>query len=218
MSTAPGPVLEILSFLASDALLQDETLTHPAFEQIRTWNGLERVYEGVSVDEEDPKRRWIIIQWTTYEDHKSLMDDPVVYPKVIETLGKCFGGEVEMRHARFSDTTVMALSSPVTEVARIELKDTALKADFENGMRNFMDDAHHAPIAKEHAPFVFGETLESPGSYFFVGGWDSKQAHIDSAADPESIKPHVEKIGKYATFKVYHFRVREYGLRNNKQK
>jgi hypothetical protein len=77
MSTPPGPVLEIFTFLASAALLKDETVIHPAFEQIRTRKGLQQyvesklpslhqcltsiysVYEGTGIEE--PNRRWLIL-------------------------------------------------------------------------------------------------------------------------------------------------------------
>jgi len=87
----------------------------------------------------------------------------------------CMPGEKEMHHARFSDTTVMALTSPATEIAKLQLKDIKQKFMFEEHMRHFMQHAHNAPRAKEHSPFAFGETLESSNSYIFIGGWDSKQ-------------------------------------------
>ncbi|KAJ3557809.1 hypothetical protein NP233_g11648 [Leucocoprinus birnbaumii] len=214
MSTAPRPVLELLSFLASDDFKKDASLTHPTFELIEGWRGLQRVYEGVSVDDEDPNRRWLILIWETFEDHKSLMDDQAVYPKVLENLGKCLGGDVEMRHVQFGDTTATALSSPVVEIAKLELKLGANKDEFESHMRDFMEHAKGAPRSKEHAPFTFGQTRESESSYFFMGGWDSKQAHLDCVADPEGIQSFVHKIGNYATFKVFHFTVKEFGFRN----
>ncbi|KXN88062.1 hypothetical protein AN958_07521 [Leucoagaricus sp. SymC.cos] len=215
--TKPQPVLEILSYLASDALLKDESLTHHAYEQIRNWKGLQHIYEGTSLNE--PKRRYLIIVWDTYEDHKSLMDDPVVYPQVLEKLGKCLGGEVEMRHASFTDNTIIALTSPVTEIVHLKLKEGSNKTDFEKHMADFCRHALTAPIAKEHAPFVIGEQRESPGEYFFLGGWTTKQVRVCFQApvlvNPESTKIQVDGISQYATYKLHHLVVREYGLRRD---
>jgi hypothetical protein len=115
--------------------------------------------------------------WDTFDDHKRLMNDEV-YPQVREKLGKCMGGEKEMRHVLFSDNTRIALTSPVTEIANLWLKDGVDKLEFENHMKSFIDHSLHAPLARDHQPFVFGETKESPGAYFFVGGWTTKQVRI----------------------------------------
>jgi len=86
MSTEP--VLGVLSFLASDTYKENEKLIHALIGQLRSWKGLQRyvrslallldatshwclsirgltilcsIYEGISVDEEDPDRRWLIL-------------------------------------------------------------------------------------------------------------------------------------------------------------
>ena len=120
--------------------------------------------------------------WDTHEEQKSFMDDSVALPTVLENLGICTPGEVEMCHARFSDTTVVALTSPTTEIAKLQLKDITQKSRFEEHMYHFIQHAHVAPRAKKHSPFVFGETLESSSSYIFIGGWDSKQVTYQSMA------------------------------------
>jgi len=103
------------------------------------------------------------------------VNNSAALPTILENLGMCMPREKEMHHARFSDTTVMALTSPATEIAKLQLKDIKQKFMFEEHMRHFMQHAHNAPRAKEHSPFAFGETLESSNSYIFIGGWDSKQ-------------------------------------------
>lgn len=118
--------------------------------------------------------------WDTYEAHKSLMDHEI-YPQVLEKLGKCLGGEVEMSHVLFSDDTTIALTSPVTEIANLQLKEDTDKAEFEKVMQELMEHGHHVPRAKEHAPSVFGESREKPRSYFFVGGWTTKQVSLLSS-------------------------------------
>ena len=119
--------------------------------------------------------RWPPLVWNTHEDQKSVVNNSAALPTILENLGMCMPGEKEMHHARFSDTTVMALTSPATEIAKLQLKDIKQKFMFEEHMRHFMQHAHNAPRAKEHSPFAFGETLESSNSYIFIGGWDSKQ-------------------------------------------
>lgn len=102
------------------------------------------------------------------------MDDKVVYPQVLEHLGKCIGGDPSMFHVTFSDTTRIALTSPITEVVHQELKDTGNKAALEKVMADYIEHAHGISPADEHQPFVFGETRESAGTYFFLGGWTTK--------------------------------------------
>jgi len=118
---------------------------------------------------------WPPLVWNTHEDQKSVMNSSAALPTILENLGMCMPEEREMHHARFSDTTVMALTSPTTEIAKLQLKDIKQKLRFEGHMRHFMQHAHIAPRAKEHSPFAFGETLESSNSYIFIGGWDSKK-------------------------------------------
>jgi hypothetical protein len=105
------------------------------------------------------------------------MEDEI-YPEVLKNLGKCLGGEEDMSHVLFSDNTRIALTSPVTEIANILLNEDTDKAEFEKIMNEFMHHGHLVPRAKEHAPFVFGESREKPRNYFFVGGWTSKQVSI----------------------------------------
>lgn len=79
-----------------------------------------------------------------------------------------------MFHVTFSDTTRIALTSPITEVVHQELKDTGNKAELEKVMADYIEHAHGISPADEHQPFVFGETRESAGTYFFLGGWTTK--------------------------------------------
>lgn len=92
MSTEP--VLGVFSFLASDTYKESEKLIHTLIDQLRSWRELQRyvrslvspavgrhsywylsicgldiscsIYEGVSVDEDDPNRRWLILGRFTY--------------------------------------------------------------------------------------------------------------------------------------------------------
>lgn len=96
------------------------------------------------------------------------------YPGVIERLTPLLGGEPKMVHVAFSDNTRIAMTSPVTEIVTLELKDkqsSEKKEAFKGVMLDMIDHCHRAPRAKEHPPFAFGETREHPGSFYFLGGW-----------------------------------------------
>lgn len=210
------PIIEICSFTASEAFLEDPHLAHPAYELIRLRKGLRHIYEGIGIEE--PNTIWLLLVWDSYEDHKALMDDQELYPKVGEALGKCIGANFLMRHVEFNETTRIALTSPVSEIVTLELKDKASaeqKKALNEVMLDLIEHGHTAPRAKEHPPFAFGETRESAGSFYFLGGWTSVAHHTECVEDPEGIKVQVEKIGKLATFKVNHVHVKEYGLRRD---
>lgn len=118
--------------------------------------------------------RWPPLVWDTHENSNGVLNDSAL-PIILENLGICTPWEGEMHHVRFSDTTVMALASPTTEIAELQLKDIKQRSSFEEHMHHFMQHAHNAPRAKEHSPFAFGETFECSNFYIFIGGWDSKQ-------------------------------------------
>ncbi len=101
------------------------------------------------------------------------MDDKD-YGKVGEKLTPLVGGDLKMVHVSFSDNTRIALTSPVSEIVTLELKDKqdqVKKEAFKGVMLDMIDHCHRAPRAKEHPPFAFGETREHSGSFYFLGGW-----------------------------------------------
>ncbi|KAF9450574.1 hypothetical protein P691DRAFT_758079 [Macrolepiota fuliginosa MF-IS2] len=208
------PVVEICSFAASEAFRKDPHLAHPAYELIRLQKGLQYIYEGVGIEE--PNTVWLLLVWDSYDDHKALIDNEELYPKVTEALGKCIGGDFIMRHVEFNEITRIALTSPVSEIVALELRDKTSaerKEALKKVMVDMIEHCHTAPRAKDHPPFAYGETKESAGSFYFLGGWTSVEYHTECVEDPEGIKEHVRRIGELTTYKVSHVHVREYGLR-----
>ncbi|EDR13795.1 uncharacterized protein LACBIDRAFT_292588 [Laccaria bicolor S238N-H82] len=194
------PVVEIASFVASEALLADHDLLKGALEHVSKVNGFISAYAGVQV--EDKKTTYLAVVWETYEAHKALMDSPE-YPALIEKLKPGLGGPLVMNHVPFNEDVTNALSAPTTEVITSKLKDPQAKDPRLDESAAFFTKALSEAVGA-HPPVVYGESKENPGTLIVLIGWDSVEAHLAARAKDPRFKEYAAKAADFTDATVVH--------------
>jgi hypothetical protein len=116
------------------------------------------------------------IAWDAQEDHQRLIDDHIVYPKLLEAFNQCYSEEFTMFHVPASGDTAQVFSAPVTELTMVLSRGQGGGPELQQLFVNWAEAARTAHLAKEYQPFVFGQTNENANIHFMIGGWATKDA------------------------------------------
>ncbi|KAF9565770.1 hypothetical protein CPC08DRAFT_815258 [Agrocybe pediades] len=183
------PVVELATWVLSDACLKDKTLLNPAIDFFKAGAaGVKSVHYGIA--EEDQKTMYLFVVWESLEHHKALMARPD-YPKCIG-LGPTIGeGGLKMRHIEYLYDFMPALTAPVTEVFLMKLKDGKTMKDVDAVFQPLGDAIDKFNV--NNYPSNRGKVIEDPKQYCITIGWDSVKAHTDCVGQ-ESFKPFIEGI------------------------
>lgn len=98
-----------------------------------------------------------------------MMNDPDVYPKLLEAVKDCVIAPIKMYHILLEPTSAVsaALNSPITSFDHIT--ELAEGATHDNGLVN-LSKTFGTP--REGVPLAFGKALES-NEFTVIRGWDS---------------------------------------------
>ncbi|KAF8158085.1 hypothetical protein B0H34DRAFT_440813 [Crassisporium funariophilum] len=167
------PVVELVNFLASEALLANNDLTAEPMKAFGKVEGCLSVHFGPQV--EDKKTAYMMVAWETLEHHIAFTKS-AVYPELMKALGPAVGGPLDVKHVHYNEDTTNALQAAVTEITTVKLKEGK---SFEGDLKPIIDViSEKAPLAKGgNPPVAFGEYVETPGVYSMLIGWDSLEAH-----------------------------------------
>ncbi|KAI0087545.1 hypothetical protein BDY19DRAFT_954206 [Irpex rosettiformis] len=86
--------VEIVHLPSSEAFRKDHSIFDPVLEFVASANGNLGAYYGFL--EEDPNEAYMIVVWETVKHHHALMDDPEVYPRMLEAVKDCVVGPVRL--------------------------------------------------------------------------------------------------------------------------
>ncbi|XP_006462568.1 hypothetical protein AGABI2DRAFT_193688 [Agaricus bisporus var. bisporus H97] len=213
MSEAKHPTIELLSFKASEAMLNDESLINPVLDAVRKAQGSQHIYVGKCVDDGETNTRFVFVTWDSRADHKRLEEDAPVYEQLLKDFTKCADGAAGFNvfHIVSSDDPTMVFKAPVTEIAQVQVKGDGSSPVLKQLFLNWAEATRNAPSAKEYQPFVCGQSLEKTDIHYMIGGWATKDHHyhcIDKEVNYEIglLADQTEKLT------VRHCIVTEYGV------
>lgn len=199
---APQPVLEIVVFRVHDPA-SAETLRAAAHAQIATYPGFVRSLRLQALD--DAALFADIVQWNSLAEAQAAMaraeTDAVVQP-----FFAALGPLVSVGHYPLSAAAAVELlgrigQAPAVEIAAYTVKDDALQAAAQPGLH---EGLRSMPVVLASAPLK----ATDGGIYVDLIGWQSQQAHADTAAamekDPQgaAFVANVGEMKAYALFSV----------------
>lgn len=190
------PVVEIVWWQASEALLADPEIIKPSLEYISKVDGCLGIYSGLA--EEDNKTVYGFIVWETLEHHQALINHPE-YPAILG-LAPSVDGELKLHHVGFTKEFVPALTAPTTEILGITLKEGKTKEDLYKILGSL---ATKIEAENKHGPVTWGQTVEDPQKFWLTIGWDSVKAHMAIVGEP-SILADVTILRSTADLIMFH--------------
>ncbi|KAF9565771.1 hypothetical protein CPC08DRAFT_704467 [Agrocybe pediades] len=168
------PVVEIATWVLSDAYYADPTIVDRGIEFLLNTEGCQSVYWGFT--EGDKKAIFLFIVWEAYEHHKALIDRPG-YPDIIGFVPS-IGEGASMKHVEFNKDFEAALGAPLTEVVLATVHEGKEPADLAKAFEALANGVNAAN--PKYAPATWGVTLESSREYYAAIGWDSMKAFRDT--------------------------------------
>ncbi|KAF8645152.1 hypothetical protein AX16_007980 [Volvariella volvacea WC 439] len=191
------PVLEICSYVASEAFIMDPLVHRKALEMVTTAEGYHGLYTGLQ--SEDRKTGYLLVGevsikcvlvlcfmpltvWETYEHHKKFIERPdygnamAEFMKAVEP-----GTQLDVEHFTYDGPYLLpALISPVTEI--VFITPPADKLDEAVGYHiNLLAELAKAKCC--HSP-QRGMSIENPNKMVGVVGWDSIELHYAIVSPP----------------------------------
>ncbi|KIM40865.1 hypothetical protein M413DRAFT_154881 [Hebeloma cylindrosporum] len=176
------PLVQILSFAASRALLSDSSLAKPFLEYLKKAEGCLNVIHGFQA--EDSTRLMIFIFWKSSQDCDNLSkrDD---YPLHIYELPTSLPSSLDIKKINFNKNPMRAFDAPVTDISIIKVKDDCPLEEVERTIaslkalvirwkvENGLSDSAYPTY------FAWGEVIGVPDTYGVSTGWDSVEGHVE---------------------------------------
>ncbi|KAF8833627.1 hypothetical protein BDN67DRAFT_916591, partial [Paxillus ammoniavirescens] len=142
------------------------------------------------------------IDWATYEDHQTVMNDPS-HPDLVAILKPSRGGNLQIYHVQFSAPTV-AFEKPVTEVLILTLKAPENRATVVDILSKISEASQKM--------LVFGQAIEDENKYIVVGGWPTVEAHWEAVAKPDAAAALTKLYSLATKDHLYHTKLANYRL------
>ncbi|KAF9524808.1 hypothetical protein CPB83DRAFT_860730 [Crepidotus variabilis] len=193
------PVYEILSFPASEVLIQDHGATQPLVDYASRADGVLEIRSGFA--EEDKKSFYSIIKWESLENHKSLRARPehAEFHKIMKPL---VAGVPQVVHVEFDIDPTAVLDAPVTEVTWFVLKVGITKADIEDTLdQEVIQKTSTLPGVVPGT--AWNQTIEDPSKCLLLGGWRESKDHIEGTKH-EMFKEPFAKLAAWAGYSIEH--------------
>ena len=113
--------------------------------------------------------------WETCEHHYALMNDPEVYPRMLEAVKECVVGPVKLYHVLLEPTSAVAvaLNSPVASIDHIvELKAGVTRKGMLAELSNLFEAPPSDTPSTAFRGGCFGKVVEN-NELTVIRGWDS---------------------------------------------
>lgn len=93
-------------------------------------------------------------------------------------LGPVIEGELQMNHVEFNKEVWQALNAPITEFARLALKQGLQTATKDRLYEIWEEGGAKIDAKNKHAPAIWGQAVEDSDVFWFVCGWESVKVSI----------------------------------------
>jgi quinol monooxygenase YgiN len=113
--------------------------------------------------------------WESYDHHKKLINSPD-YAAITDALKPAVGGKLDRDHIEASDDPSNALGAPCAEIAIFTLKEGQSKETFKERFARLVSAVNAG--ATPFTPCFWGESIETPGRFLLVIGWESRQVRF----------------------------------------
>ncbi|KAG5648346.1 hypothetical protein DXG03_004918 [Asterophora parasitica] len=149
------PIVEIVRFTGSDAYVNDPLVLKDAVDIILRADA-----------------------WDSYDHHRSFKGHPN-FPKLISSLAPAHSdGPLDVQNVDFDQDAAPALNAGATEVVFLSPRAGVDLEDFLAAVKTL----RAALVEQGVRGIALGESKEKKGTWVFVLGWDSVQAHTETVA------------------------------------
>ncbi|ETW78017.1 hypothetical protein HETIRDRAFT_148734 [Heterobasidion irregulare TC 32-1] len=170
-----APAIEIVSWVASDAYLQDKSIVEGGVKFVLGVKGVLQVWSGLQIEK---SRLFMVTVWDSIESHKALEADKEQYGKSLGLLGPTMAAnpEVELYHAELDEDYPAAFNSPTVEFALITpTEEGATVETFKTLLAKLKVEAYKDTCTV--LALSWGTIVEKPQTLLGVVGWKSIEAH-----------------------------------------
>ncbi|KAF8158086.1 hypothetical protein B0H34DRAFT_440812 [Crassisporium funariophilum] len=169
------PVVEIISFHASEALIADPTLGHVGRDYLKKCEGCISLGRGFQSD--DKTKVITVVVWESYGHYENMTkrDD---YAGFLADFKCTLASGLLLQHVEFKSDPANAFHAPITEMSTFKVKEGHSQAELDGVIAEIAKNQH---LAKGmYPPLAWGEVKQTPGTYILFIGWDSVEADMNS--------------------------------------
>ncbi|KAG6816425.1 hypothetical protein H0H87_006162 [Tephrocybe sp. NHM501043] len=145
------------------------------------------------------------ILWETYDHHQKLKKHES-YPGLIASLKLAMSGDLNVQHVDFDEDAAAVFTSGATEVITLTPHPEVELKEFHDTLKTLRELLATENSCKSSA---LGESREKKGTWFWIIGWDSVQAHQDAVAEDAALKV-IKQLTSLAEVEVKHVKLVKY--------
>lgn len=201
------PVVEVATFVASEAYKKDPSVIFPALDLLKTIPGCIGIWYGLQV--QDPSYLYLVVLWETLEHHTNYMKDTVEYPKLGAALQPSMTDFLGLYHVRFPEDIQTALNAPTTEIVHWTIPESTNVETFHKGVQQLID-----LIQKDMPGEVFrggvGRVVEGERRLSVILGWHSLERFTQAVYNNQQCVELVTELKKQADLDLKHAQLKKF--------
>jgi len=201
------PVVEVATFVASEAYKKDPSVILPALKLLQSTAGCIGIWHGLQI--QDSSSLYLIVLWETLDHHLVYMNDKEEYPKLGAAIQPAIERLIGLYHVRFPEDIQPALNAPTTEIVQWTIPESTDLSAFHDKVKTLIDTVY-ADLPSEVFRGGLGKIVEDQRKLSVILGWHSLERFNTSVSGNEKCVGIVTELKKLGELDLKHANLQKY--------